>query len=378
MDPTAADWDPRDRATLHDQRAAYDEMRERCPVAFSDLLGWSLFRHQDVVGVVSDPSTYSSASKHLAIPAGQDPPEHQRFRDALAPLLDESVLERLEGRCRAIATELITRLVPSDEFEFQEAFAWPFALRTLCALLGWSEEMWECLGGWAHGNIEATFTGDRAASRALARLLSDHVRTNLDLHRAAHAHDDVTDALLATVVDRRPLDDEQIVSVLRNWIAGEGTVASGLGLLVLQLAENHDLQNRLRADPALIPAFVEEALRVDDPLVTNRRVTTRDVVIGGRAIPAGATLSLMWIAANRDPRAFEYAESLDLERKSDMSLVWGAGIHRCLGAPLARLESRIALEEVLARTRGFGLGTDGTVRSAYPSNGPATLMLRFR
>jgi hypothetical protein len=374
----ADDWDPRDPSIQQDQRAAYDDMRERCPVAHSEFLGWSLFRHGDVAAVLSDPATYSSASRHLAIPNGMDPPAHGAYRGVLEPFFSPERLAGFESVCRAVARDLIARLLPAEHIEFVDAFATPFPLRALCAFLGWPEELWECLGGWTHGSQQAAFTQEPAAGKALARLFAEHVTANLGAHRAStDAADDATDWLLATSVEGHPLDDEQIVSVLRNWTAGHGTVSAALGVVALHLAEQPALQERLRADPSLIPAAIEEILRSDDPLVANRRTTTREVEIGGRTIPEGAGLSLMWIAANRDPRAFVQPDSIDIGRDADAGLVWGQGIHRCLGAPLARLELRVAIEELLAHTGRFGLDTEGARRSPYPSNGLAALALRF-
>lgn len=367
------DWDPRDPSVLVNQRGAYDEMRETCPVAHSEFMGWSLFRHEDVVAVLEDPATYSSVSKHPAIPSGIDPPTHATFRAALAPHFTDEAIAALEPRSREIAIELLQPMLRDGGAELMEAFATPFTLRTLCDFLGWRQEQWECLGGWTHGNQQAAFSRDPAAGRALARLLSEHVKANLEEHRSSRGSD-LTCALLATTVDGTPLDDDQIVSVLRNWVAGEGTVAGGLSLIVLYLAEHPDLQDRLRTDPSLIPVAVEEILRVDDPLVANRRTTTRDVEIGGRLIPQGSPLSLMWIAANRDPRAFDDAEEVRLDRRTNDGLVWGHGIHVCLGAPLARLELRVALEELLSRTTSFSVGGE-VRRSVYPSDGLASFTL---
>lgn len=370
------DWDPRDPSVLADQRAAYDDMRERCPVAHSEFMGWSLFRHADVTAVLDDPETYSSASRHLAIPAGIDPPAHGRFREALAPHFGEERMAALEPRTREIAVELLEPMLAAGDAELMESFATPFTLRSLCGMLGWAEEQWECLGGWTHGNQQAAFSRDPAAGRALARLLSEHVRDNLQEHRTAGRSDDVTDALLATSVDGKRLGDDQIVSVLRNWVAGEGTVAGGISLIALYLAEHPDLQDTLRQDPSLIPAAVEEILRVDDPLVANRRTATREVEIGGRTIPEGSSLSLMWIAANRDPRAFDGPDEVRLDRGTDRGLVWGHGIHVCLGAPLARLQMRVAFEELLSRTTSFSVGGE-VRRSVYPSDGLALFRLRL-
>jgi cytochrome P450 len=371
------DWDPRDASVLKDQRAAYGQMRERCPVAHSEFMGWSIFRHEDIKAILVDPATYSSASRHVAVPNGMDPPEHTRHRDALAPQFDDEQMRRLEPRCREIARELLGGMLVAGEADVVDAFAEPLTLRTLCAFLGWPEEQWDFLGGWTHGNQQAAFTRDPSAGRALAKLLNEHVRGNLEAHRRAPGGvTDVTHALLMTDVDGERYDDDAIVSILRNWIAGEGTVAGGLSLLVLYLANDPDLQDRLRADPSLLPAAIEEILRVDDPLVANRRTTTKDVEIGGRTIPAGENLTLMWIAANRDPRAFDDPDQVRLDRDMHSSMVWGHGIHLCLGAPLARLQMRVALEELLARTSRFEVA-GGVRRSVYPSDGLAEFSLRL-
>ena len=105
------DWDPRDPAVLADQRAAYDDLRERCPVASSDLLGWSLFRHADVVRVLDDPATFSNASRHPAVPNGMDPPEHTRYRRALEPFFDPEPMAAFEPRCREVARDHVGRLL---------------------------------------------------------------------------------------------------------------------------------------------------------------------------------------------------------------------------------------------------------------------------
>lgn len=373
-----ADWNPLDPSILQDQRRAYDEMRERCPVAHSEFMGWSLFRHEHIAAVLDDPETFSNASRFLAIPNGMDPPVHGRYREALDPFFDREQMAGIEPRAREIAANLLAPLCAGKEGEFIEAFATPFAFRTLCALLGWPEQLWECLGGWAHDNQQVAVSRTPGVGKALASLFSEHVKANLALHRASSSDvNDATDALLRVEVDGARLDDDQIVAVLRNWAAGHGTVVAGLGILILHLAQQPDLQERLRRDPSLIPASIEEILRRDGPLVANPRTTTRDVKIGGRTIPKGGKLALMWVAANRDPRAFEDPDAVRIERNPEAGMVWGRGIHVCQGAPLARLEMRIALEELLARTKHFEFSGDVPRRAVYPVNGPARLSLRL-
>lgn len=376
--PPVDDWDPRDPSVLADQRRAYDEMRDRCPVAHSEFMGWSVFRHADVAAVTDDPATYTSTTRRVAVPNGMDPPVHGPYREALAPSFGDDRMEALEQACRRIAGELVEPFVSGGQAEFMEAFATPYTLRALCAFLGWPEAQWESLGGWTHGNQQVAFTRDRVAGKALASLFTEHVKINLSYHRdESHDADDVTDALLATKVEGRPLSEEEIVSALRNWTAGHGTVAAALSILVLHLAEDRALQEQLRSDPSLIPAAVEEILRADGPLVANRRSTAREVELGGRTIPAGESVTLMWIAANRDPAAFDDAASIRIDRETDDGVVWGRGIHLCLGAPMARVELRVALETLLARTTTFEVHGEAARRVVYPSNGMETLPLRF-
>lgn len=374
------DWDPRDAAVLADQRAAYDDLRERCPVARSDLLGWSLFRHADIVRVLDDPATFGNASRHPAVPNGMDPPEHTRYRRALEPFFDPEPMAAFEPRCREIARGHVGRLLERGDAEFMAGFAEPFALETACAFLGWPPVTWIRLRDWNHGSQEVALSADRERGAAIAREIAEFVvgQVRERRERGAPADEDVTTRLMATAVDGRPLTDEEIVGSLRNWTAGHGTVAGAIGNAALFLAEHPDVQRRLRDDPSLLPNAIEEILRADGPLVANRRTATRDVEIEGRRIGRGDKLSLNWIAANRDPRAFNDPEAVRIDRDQSGNLLYGAGIHVCMGAPLARLELRVAVEELLAGTTAIEPGSTPPRRDAYPSNGPADLPLRVR
>ncbi|PZR94779.1 MAG: cytochrome P450 [Candidatus Chloroheliales bacterium] len=375
------DWGPRDISVLGDQRRAYDEMRERCPVAYSDFLDWSLFRHQDIISVLADAETYSSASKHLAVPNGMDPPEHTQYRSVLEPYFRPEQMMAIEPQCRRIAVDLLQAFLARDEVEFISEFAQPFLFKTLCTFLGLSSETWENLRGWTHGNQEAAFSQDREAGAALAREFAGYVTEALRVRREAgvDANNDLISSLMVTTAEGAALSDEEIVSLLRNWTAGQGTVAAALGILVYYLAEHADVQQQLRREPTLLPAAIDEILRADGPLIANRRTTTHDVEIGGRKIGAGEKLSLNWIAANRDGRAFDDPDAVRFERDPGGNLLFGAGIHYCLGAPLARLEMRIAMEELLTRTTTIEPGaTEPLRRDVYPSNGFQALPVRQR
>ncbi len=372
------DWNPLDAAVLGDQRQAYDRMREQCPVAHSKFMGWSLFRHEDVVAVLADPATFINTSRFPAIPNGLNPPEHGPYNAALAAFFSSEDMAKLESDTRATATQLLEPLYHSGEVEFIEAFVAPFAFKTLCAWLGWPDSQWQQLASWVAGNEQVAFSGDAAAGKKLADGFATQVLDNLNAHRMArNSPVDATVRLLVTRVNNARLSDEVITTILRNWVAGHGTVADALGIVVMHLARNAALQEQLRRAPALIPAAIETILRTDGPLVANKRMTTREVEFQGRLIPKDASLSLMWIAANRDPRAFPDPDGVEPARANAASLAWGQGIHLCLGAPLARLEMRLALEGLLARTMRFELTRPEPVRKVYPGNGLAALHLRL-
>lgn len=375
------EWDPRAPATLSDQRQAYDALRERCPVAHSDFLGWSLFRHQEIIDVVADPATYSSVSRHLAIPSGMDHYEHARYRHMLESYFGPEALAAFQPHCRQLAVDLTQTLLARDETDFITAFAQPFSIKAHCIFLGWPLETWQQLRDWTRKNQEVACSRDREQAVALARELDDYVAEALRQRRAAGAAapDDITTRLMGDMAGDAPLSEEDIVSILRNWIAGHGTVAAALGIVVSYLAEHPETQQRLRHEPTLLPAAIEEILRTDGPLVDNRRTTTRDVTIAGQEIGAGERLTLIWMAANRDERAFDEPTTVRLDRDQEKNLLFGAGVHYCQGAPLARLELRVALEELLARTTAIEPGTTAPPqRDRYPSNGFGTLPVRLR
>jgi cytochrome P450 len=371
-------WDPHEPDVLRDQRTAYDEMRERCPVAHSEVMGWSLFRHGDVTTVTGDPVAFSSATRRLAIPNGMDPPEHTAYRGSLEPSFTSGRLQRFEPRSRQIARDLLAALVDRVEVEAIAGFVDPFAHQALCAFMGWPVEDWNRISGWTHGNLEAAFRSDREAGARLAREFAAYVTAILRARRGDDSSPDLMSDLVRVRVHDKTLDDDQIVGLLRTWTAGHGTVAAALGIVLRYLAEDVELQARLRSEPQLIQPAIWEILRSDGPLVSNTRTATRDVEIGGQAIQSGERISLMWIAANRDPAVFTNPREVVLDRGADDNLLFGAGIHRCLGESLAILNLRVALEELLQAIPSFGSGAPGAPsRSVYPSNGLRVLPLRL-
>ncbi len=397
--PHIPDWDPRAPSVLDDQRHAYDEMRRRCPVAYSDLLGWSLFRYDDVLRALEDPGAFSSATKHRAIPNGLDGPEHTAYRRLLAPHFGPDRLDALEPRARQIAAGLLQPLLARGAGELVSEFAQPFAMHALCEFVGWPHEDWQQLAEGIRASQNASFTKDAGAGAAAAGEFVGYVNGVLAAHRAApteHA-DGLTAALLESEIAGARLSDDDIVSILRNVTAGHGTTAAAVGVVALHLADDPRLQETLRIAPSLLPVAIREILRIDDPLVALGRTTkraveilpvgshaalgrtsTRDMEIGGRAIRSGDRISLMWIAANRDEATFPEADTLRLDRDSTADVVFGAGIHRCLGEALALLEIQTAIEALLDGTRRIAFaGTEPRQRAVYPGNGLRALPLEL-
>lgn len=373
-DKPQPDWDPRSDTVLSDQIAAYDKMRSRCPVAYSDYLGWSLFGHEDVVRALDDHRTFSSeVSRHLSVPSGMDPPRHTAYRRLIERHFEPERVEAFEPLCRAISVDLVSSLERGVEIDLVTQLAQRFAVQIQCAFLGWPDSLHQPLLQWVQKSHEATLARDTSAMAAIALEFDGYINQLLAARReaGAAAPEDITSDLLRERVNDRPLNHEEIVSILRNWTVGElGTITACVGILGHYLAENPQLQRRLREGPHQLPAAIDEILRMHAPLISNRRVATRPVEIGGRKIAAGERVTLMWASANRDEAIFGDPDEFRLDRDPAQNLLYGRGIHVCPGAQLARLELRVVMEELLKRTRKFTLvpGRQPTI-AIYPASG---------
>jgi cytochrome P450 len=179
--------------------------------------------------------------------------------------------------------------------------------------------------------------------------------------------------LLREQIADRKLTDEEIVSILRNWTVGElATIAACIGILIAFLAGHEELQSRLRANSSLLPVAIDEILRIESPLMTSRRIATCPVQMGERMIGTGERVTLMWGAANRDEHVFEDPAQFKPDRDPGLNLLYGAGIHVCQGAPLARLELRVLMEELLAAVAFTPSATNAPIRAVYPASGFGT------
>lgn len=377
------DWNPRAKSVLDDQIVAYDEMRGRCPVAFSDYLQWSLFRHEDVMRVLNDHDTFSNAaSRHLSVPNAMDPPEHTHFRQLIEPYFDAEAMREFAPQCRAIAEAVVGRLPYDGEVEAMAEMGQDFALEIQCAFMGWPTRLHEPLRDWVKRQQAATLAGDREALGELALEFDGVIREQLASRRAMGdaAPDDVTVRIMQETVEGRPLCDEEIVSILRNWTVGElGTISASIGILMNYLALNPELQARLRDEPSLLTAAIDEILRLDAPLMSNRRITTCPVDIGGRHLAAGQRLTILWGSANRDEAVFGDPNEVKLDRDPKDNLLYGAGIHVCPGAPLARMELQFFMEALLEATVELApIPGRSAIRALYPAGGYSEVPLKVR
>ena len=374
------DWDPRSGQVLSDQIKAYDEMRHRCPVAYSDYLGWSLFRHEDVVRALDDHDTFSSAvSNHLSVPSGMDPPRHTPYRRLIEHHFEPARVLAFEPLCRAISADLVSALDRSVEIDLVTRLAQRFAVRIQCAFLGWPDSLHAPLLEWVRRNHEATLARDTAVMATIALEFDGYIHNLLEARRqsGAAAPNDITTDLLCQRIDGRLLSQEEIVSILRNWTVGElGTITACVGILAHYLAQEPQLQRQLREEPGLLPAAIDEILRLHAPLISNRRVTTKPVEIGERKIAAGERVTLIWASANRDEKVFGDPDEFRLDRDPAKNLLYGRGIHVCPGAQLARLELRIVMEELLKDTSEIAPAPGCQPAIAiYPASGFSALPL---
>lgn len=357
--------------------AATDGLRARCPVARGGANLWYLLRHGDVTRVLHDHETFSNAvSAHPAVPNGMDPPEHTAYRSAVEPLFGPKYVGPFEPVCRGLAAGLLGGV--SGAVEVMEELAWPFAAQSQCAFLGWPACLAGVLADWTRRNQAAIRAEDRSAVGALAAefdaIVADILR---DVRRTGDGG--VMPEILAARVDDRPLNDGELASLLRNWTVGEiGTIAASIGILLHAMAAHPELQSRLRRQPGTLPPAIDEILRLNGPLLTNRRRATRDTEISGCPVRAGDEVTVLWIAANRDEDAFPDAHALLPGRDARANLLYGAGIHVCPGAPLARLEMRVFLEEAFARFSEIGpVPGYPPVNARYPAGGYERVHLRL-
>lgn len=342
-----------------DLRAYTDELRPRHPVIRNVAGEWVLLRHADIVAAALDHERFSSGvSRYLQVPNGLDGEEHSRYRQVIERHLSHEALEPFVPVFQRVASQLAAELPRGAVLDAVADIGAVFAVRAQCEWLGWPVQLEPQLLEWIEENHAATRSGDHAWAADVAEQFDDIVRSVILPRRAVldSAADDVTTRLCREQVHGRLLTEAELVSILRNWTGGDlGSIALCVGVLLAHLARQPELAQQLRvASDREVEAIIDEILRLDDPFVSSRRITTCPVHIGGRDIPSGARVKLNWTSANRDEAVFGN-NRFDAEGNAAANLVYGIGKHICPGRLLATWELRIALQALLASVRTLEL-----------------------
>lgn len=372
-----AHLDPHSEAGAHDDlRVQLDAQRPTCPVVRAADGSVTLLAHADVKAAALDPETFSSAvSAHRALPNSLDGAEHRAYRALIDAYMTPGEVAAQEPQCREHARAIVGALPRGTTVRTVLDIGTPFAVRVQSTWLGWPSDIEDELVAWVADNREASRSGDRTWLTEVAERFDAIISRLLDARRDGSL-DDVTARLMRDRVEGRPLPHAEIVSILRNWTAGDlSSLAACVGVIVHHLATDVALQDHLRALVAAgrTQAFedaIEEILRIDDPFVSNRRVTTRAVVVEGERIDAGTRVILNWTAANRDPEVFDAPDAFNPAAHAEDNLVFGIGPHVCPGRALTLMELRVITWELLIRTTRIAMSRErGPVRERPPVSG---------
>ena len=349
-----------------DLRAYTDELRVDHRVVRNARGEWVLLRHADVVTAAMDAERFSNAvSQYLQVPNGLDGDAHRAARMTLDAYFTDEALAPFEPVFRRIARDLVGALPRGATVDAVHEIGALFAVRAQSAWLGWPYDHEPYLLEWMAENHAATRSGDRSRMAVVAQNFDAIITSITGPRRLAldEAPDDLTTRLMRDTVDGRPFTPEEVVSILRNWTGGDlGSIALCVGVLFAYLAEHPDVQRQLRAGlpDAELDAAIDEVLRIDNPFLSNRRITTCPVRIAGADIPEGAHVKVHWTSANRDADVVGDPDAFDPVGNAPHNLVYGIGPHVCPGRPLATMELRIAVQEVLAATDWIAWATGET------------------
>ncbi len=388
--PLLAGFDHWDQGFANDPYGVWKSLRETCPVGYSDAYGgfWVVSRYADVADICHRPEEFSS--RYLAIPpdigAGDmplppinsDPPDHARFRRLLLPAFSPKRVADLEPAVRQITEDLLDAGRSSDVMDLADDFAKPLPVKVTERLLGTPPEDAEWFSQWVHALV-AGGVADYESSAAAVAEMAGYLGALLT-ERTAHPGDDVI-SLVAHLEpeDGPPFDfTERLGCVFLLLIAGIDTTWSALGASLWHLARTPADWKRLREEQSLLPTAVEELLRVFAP-TTVARVVKADTEVGGQKLHRDEMVLVPFPSANRDADEFPDPESVVLDRQHNRHLAFGLGIHRCLGAGLARMEMRVALEGLLARAETLELLDEAEIKwKTGPIRGPEAVPARVR
>jgi cytochrome P450 len=375
------------RPTFEDLLAWLEAGRARGQVHFDDTQQcWHVLGHPEAGAVLSDPAVFSSdltvlrpAQDDLALFqrgnfVQMDPPQHRKLRTLVSQAFTPRVVADLEPRIAELTTQLLDEV--DERFDLIDALAYPLPVIVIAEMLGVPASDRPLFRRWAdvlfsqdvdpdqslRSASEQAVTAVAPTMREMNAYFLDHIRS-----RRAGPGRDLTSKLVQAEVDGERLADEEIIGFVGLLLlAGHVTTTATLGNSVVCFQDAPDAAAQVRADPGLLPAAIEEVLRVRTPFPRLARMTTADAELAGVTIPAGQVVIPWLTAANRDERVFAEPHRFDVHRTPNPHLSFGHGIHFCLGAPLARLEARVALRLLLERYRDVEVAADEAVEQRNP------------
>jgi cytochrome P450 len=378
---TSIDWDPFDDEIDADPYAVWRRLRDEAPVYFNERYGfWALSRYDDVESAHRDPVTFSS--KHGTVlelmgdqptSAGMmifmDPPEHTDRRLLVSRAFTPRRINALAPHIRELCRSLLAEWRPGELFDLVESFGAQLPSLVITELLGvdladrtmvkdWIDELF-------HVEPGVGMVNDRSFFAAVS--LHEYLEAQL-ARRRAEPRDDLLTALVRAQVEAPDGSVETLSDDDAAWFAdllitaGTETVGRLIGWAAVVLEDHPSQRLRLAQNPALIPNAIEELLRYEAPSPVQGRFTTAGVTLHGVTIPARSKVLLLTGSAGRDERRYPDAATFDIDRRFDRHVSFGSGIHFCLGAALARLEGRIAIEELLRVQPNWTIDRSGAVR----------------
>jgi cytochrome P450 len=375
-------YDPYDFEIDADPYPVWKRLRDEAPLYFNEKYEfYALSRYADVEKSFVDWETYSSAKgsvleiikADIDMPPGmfifEDPPDHDLHRGLMSRVFTPRRLAAIEPKVRAFAARTLDPLVGQGGFDLIAELGTEIPMRTIGMLLGIPEEDQAAIREHIDQGLRIEEGVMPDANLTTQRdVASDDYAAYIDW-RAEHPSDDLTTELLTAEFtdergDRRTLTREELLGYI-GLLSGAGneTTTRLIGWAGKLLAENPDQRKAMAENPELIPNAIEEILRYEPPSPVQARYVTRDTEHYGQTVPAGSVMVLLNASANRDERQFEDPDRLDITRKVKRHFSFGYGLHFCLGAHLARLEARVALEELLVRFPEWDVDDDNAVQA---------------
>jgi cytochrome P450 len=348
---------------------------------------WLIFDYDGVKQALADQETFSSA-----VPAPRnwflfhDPPQHTKLRALISRAFTPRVIANLEARIRQLSRELLAPAIERGEFDLAEAFSVPLPMKVIAELIGIPPDDWLRFKRWSDGILKLSYSrsGGEEADRALGEFkavtaeMGEYLGAMIEEIRSS-PRDDLLTRLVEAEIDGERLTQEEILGFFQLLVlGGQETTANLINNAILCLIDHPGELARLRANPDLLSAAIEEVLRYRSPLQWVMRTPKHDLDWRGQRIPAGQLILPMIGAANRDGRYFNEPGRFEIARDPNPHLAFGHGSHFCLGAALSRLEARIALGDFLARAKSFEPASSEpwTPRQGLHVHGPVRLPIR--